>query len=101
MSSVFKYRVNEVIKNNVIIFKLWCYRVSDWNISREMLTFEKDGVNKDHDLYASNLTKYNYLLIFKVSSYLAHIIIDIKQREVSDVFYILSFTGAFFRNFGD
>jgi hypothetical protein len=77
---------------------LQCYNVKDWTISRQPYTFEKKDLYIDIFMYATNLKKYSYIVIFIESLYF---VVDIKNKQVQDLQYLMSPTMAYFRNFGD
>jgi hypothetical protein len=93
--------------DNKLIFKFWCYTVTDWKTSREPVDFEKDIfpgyylrrlLTTYFNLYAGDLKNQQYLVIFIDYIY---IVVNIKTKSVSDYLYLPSPTMAFFRNFGD
>jgi hypothetical protein len=101
-----KYKFNEVkVVDNKNIFTVWCFTVKDWKISREIITFEQNFTGQFDNLwinyiniYASNLQKSNYLVIFQGKNYIT---VDIKNGIISDLSSLPSQTMTFFRNFGD
>ena len=91
--------------DNKHVFRVWCYTVKDWKISREIITFESNFYGQYENIminyiniYASNLQKSNYLVIFQGLDYIT---IDIKNGIISVLLTLPSKTVTFFRNFGD
>ena len=106
MAYVMKYKFNEVRDmDNKNIFRVLCFTVKNWKISREIITFEQNFIGQFEKLeanyiniYASNLQKSNYLVIFQGRNYIT---IDTKNGIISGLLSLPSKTMTFFRNYGD